>query len=259
MIRLLLILHYPPPLHGASKIGTTIINCQKLRIAYNCKFIKIKSSDEIEEGGKVSLKKIVYFFGTFIEVFWTLVTFKPQKIYFTASTKNIAFYRDLILSLLWKSLGMVKTIDVYYHYHTKGTDVFVSSSFVNLKLRRFFLKNVNLILLSPLLEQDYEKVHTYNKAFYLPNGVKNPLDTNVFETMIKSKYKDMERIEVLFLSHMMKEKGYFEILNLAGQTKNDNIHYNFAGKWKNAEDEKEFFEFVTTNSLDRIITFHGFA
>ena len=42
--KLLCILHYAPPAHGASKVGDFIKSSQKLKDEFDCRFIKIKSS-----------------------------------------------------------------------------------------------------------------------------------------------------------------------------------------------------------------------
>ena len=58
---------------------------------------------------------------------------------------------------------------------------------------------------------------------------------------------------------MIKSKGYFSVLELASQRKDQSVHYHFAGAWENAEDEKEFFDYIEKNELSEIITFHGFV
>ena len=58
---------------------------------------------------------------------------------------------------------------------------------------------------------------------------------------------------------MIKEKGYFEVLKLAPKYADKNYHFHFAGGWQKGEDEKEFFEYIKSNDLEEIITFHGFV
>ena len=58
---------------------------------------------------------------------------------------------------------------------------------------------------------------------------------------------------------MIKSKGYFEVIKLANQYKDKNIHFHFAGGWQNDKDEKDFFEYIKTNNLEKSVTFHGFV
>ena len=257
--KLLCILHRTPPAHGASKVGDFIEASKKLKENFDCHFITIKSSDAIGDIGKVNFKKFYLVAELYVKVFWTLLTFRPQKLYFTASIKSVALYRDLLVSTLWRAYKLFKPIDVYYHYHTKGVDEFVSGSERNLKLTRFFVKDVNLVLLSPMLEKDFEQVQTFKKVFYLPNGVEDTLEDVYFSKLIETKYKQQKPLEILYLSNMIKSKGYFNVLELANKTKDQSIHYHFAGGWQDPEDEKEFFEYIEQNKLEGTVTFYGFV
>lgn len=257
--KLLCILHRSPPAHGAAKVGDFIASSKKLKEEYNCRFITIKSSDTIGDIDKVKLKKFYLVAELYVKVFWILLTFRPEKIYFTASVRSMAFYRDLLVSTLWKAYRLFKPAEVFYHYHTKGIDEFVSASRQNLKLTRFFVKDVNLLLLSPLLEKDFEKVQTYKKILFLPNGVEDAMKTEDFETYTTMKYRNVETIEVLYLAHMMIEKGYRDVLELAKKTKGQNVRYQFAGGWKDEKIKTEFFAFVKEHGLEEQIVYHGFV
>ncbi len=258
--KLLCILHQSPPAHGAAKVGDLIASSQKLKDNFECRFITIKSSDTISDIGKVNLKKIYCVFELYVKVFWALLRFRPQRIYFTASIRSVAFYRDLFVSILWKVYKIFKPkTKVYYHYHTKGINEFVSSSKRNLKLTQFFIKDVNLILLSHILEKDFEKVLTFKKVFYLQNGIENVVEQKRFESLIESKYEQKEFLEVLYLSNMFKSKGYFNVLELANETNDQSIYYNFAGSWQNNNDRNEFFDYIEQNNLTNKVTFHGFV
>ena len=254
--KLLCILHYSPPAHGASKVGDFIKSSEKLQDEFDCKFIKIKSSDTLEDIGKMNFRKIYLLLELFFNILFTVLIFRPEKIYFTASTKGFAFYRDVLLSGIWKFYKLFVSCEVFCHYHTKGVKEFVKNP-RNLKLTNYFLKDINLVLLSPMLEADFEDVKTYKKVLFLPNGVENTYDENSFENYISK--KDFAKINILYLSNMIKSKGYFEVLKLANNNKNQNIHFDFAGGWQNKEDEKEFFDFIKTNHLEDTVTFHGFV
>lgn len=255
--KLLCILHYSPPAHGASKVGDFIKSSEKLKDEFDCRFIKIKSSDTIGDIGKVNFKKIWFVIELFFKILFTVIVFRPNKIYFTASIRGVAFYRDFLLSNIWKLYKLFKSCEVYYHYHTKGVSEFVKSN-RNKKLTSYFLKDINLVLLSPMLEADFDEVKTFKKVYYLPNGVEDNYDEKSFENYISNKKFD-KKINVLYLSNMIKEKGYFEVVKLAHSQKEQNIHFHFAGGWQKEEDEKEFFEYIKKNDLEKSVTFHGFV
>jgi glycosyltransferase involved in cell wall biosynthesis len=253
--KILCILHRSPPVHGAAKVGNFIGESKKLNEEFDCRFITIKSSDTIGDIGKVNFKKFYLVAELYIKVLWMLLFFRPDKLYFTVSVSSIAFYRDLLISTLYKTYSYLTSLDIYYHYHTKGIERFVSSSSRNLKLTNFFVKDVNIVLLSPLLNGDFNKVTGYKKILYLANGVENNYTKEEFNEYIFN--KNFENINILYLSNMIKSKGYFEVLKLASLNKN--FHFHFAGGWQDKSNEKEFFEYIEKNSLKNIVTFHGFV
>lgn len=258
--KLLCVLHRSPPSHGAARVGDFIASSEKLKGDFDCRFITIKSSETISDIGKISFKKIYYVLVLYVKILWVLLLFRPQKIYYTASIRSIAFYRDLVVSTLWKIYRRFNsTTEIYYHYHTKGIEEFISSSRVNLKLTRFFIKDVKLILLGKMLEKDFEKVKTYNKVFHLPNGVENTFEDIDFNEFLEAKFTCQDSIEVLYLSQMTKSKGCFIVLELAKKTTDHSIHYNFAGNWLSEADEKQFFNYIEENNLSEKVTFHGFV
>ena len=257
--KLLSVLHYSPPMHGASKVGDFIKNSEKLNSEFECYYIKVKSSSSIDEIGKVSFKKIYLVLELFFRVLWALIIFRPNIIYFTASTRGVAFYRDVILSTLWKFYSKLTTVDIFYHYHTKGINKFVSSSNRALTLTRFFLSDINLVILSPMLEDDFRRVKTYKNVYYLPNGVETDIDEKAFTEIIEKRYSNLDTLNVLYLSNMIKSKGYFKVLKLASETKNSQVHYHFAGGWQKDEDKEEFFQFIKDKNLEDRVTFHGFV
>jgi len=257
-LKLLCILHRSPPAHGAAKVGDFISKSEKLNEEFDCKYITIKSSDTIGDIGKVNFKKFYLVAELYMKVLWILLVFRPDKLYFTVSVSSVAFYRDVLISTLYKIYSFFTPLDIYYHYHTKGINKFVSSSSRNLKLTNFFVKNVNIVLLSPLLKKDIEKLSTYKSIIILPNGVEDSMNKTSFDTYLNEKYNSVNSINILYLAHMMKDKGYWEALELANINKDKNIHFHFAGSWKDEKNEAEFFRYIKDNNLKNI-TYHGFV
>jgi glycosyltransferase involved in cell wall biosynthesis len=110
-----------------------------------------------------------------------------------------------------------------------------------------------------MLKSDFRKVQSHNQIHFLPNGVEDAMKNIDFKSHISSKYEQVDTIEALYLAHMMKEKGYWEVLELAKKTKGENIFYHFAGNWKDRESEVEFFEYVKENELEDMVIYHGFV
>lgn len=253
----LFILHRSPPHHGAAKVGDFISTSKIINDSLFSKFITIKSSNSIKEIGHISLSKIFNFVFLYFSVLFFLISHRPNKIYFTASVRGVAFYRDLILSSLWKFYSLFHSVDIYYHYHTKGFKAFYDSSHLHATLSSFFLNKVNVIILDPSLKCEYETVDSIASVAYLPNGVPNPLVVN--QDYLMHKYNNDGKVNVIYISNMIKSKGYLDVLKLALYQYNRTVHFHFAGGWENERDEQEFYDFIEVNHLQDRVTFHGFV
>lgn len=58
---------------------------------------------------------------------------------------------------------------------------------------------------------------------------------------------------------MIKSKGYFEVLKLAKDLKNEKYTFHFAGGWQRKKDEMEFFNYIDEHNLKDTVVFHGFV
>ena len=186
----------------------------------------------------------------YFRVLYTLLIFRPDKIYFTASISGVAFYRDFLISSVWKIYSKLTKVDIFYHYHTKGINNFISTSKIKLKFTKVFLKDINLILLSPMLLDDFNKIDSFKDVYYLPNGVEDNLSGDI-------EFIKKDTLNILYLSNMIKSKGYFSVLELVTKTKN--INFNFAGGWQNKGDEVEFLNYIKEHKLENRVNFYGFV
>lgn len=259
--KLLLLFHFSPPVHGASKVGDFIKQSDLLKEHYHQKHIKLESSKKLEDIGKFSFGKILQLLLLFFKLFITLFSFRPNKIYFTVSPKGLAFYRDFILMQLIKCYRLFTSCDVYFHYHAKGIEDFCKGSKLKKKLTNIIVKNVTIILISKSMISETSLLKTYKKVVFLGNGVKNKLTEEEFKNILEQRFSS-KITNILFLSNMIKEKGYYDVLEVAKEVKArelKNIQFHFAGNWTNKEDEVNFNQFIKENNLQEIITFHGFV
>jgi hypothetical protein len=58
-MKILFILHYPPPVHGAAVIGGYIKESVVINQAFNCSFINLSTSSTVEEIGKTPSIKLL--------------------------------------------------------------------------------------------------------------------------------------------------------------------------------------------------------
>jgi glycosyltransferase involved in cell wall biosynthesis len=255
----LFILHYSPPVHGASKVGDTIVKSEFLKEKFSTKYIKIKSSQKIDQIGRFSFRKVFALIELFFKIIYTLLIFRPKKIYYTASSFGFAFYRDLVVTLPIKIYTFFKKSSIFYHYHAKGVEDFTTSSKLKKYLTNYFVKNVVLIFISPLMKNEIRLLNTYKDVLYLKNGVPNMLSDSEFESISKDR-SNSEVTRVLYLSNMIREKGYDVVLSIAKEVKEKNINkfkFDFAGGWASKEEEIYFKDFVHNHNLENLVVYHG--
>jgi glycosyltransferase involved in cell wall biosynthesis len=164
--RILLILHLPPPVHGASMVGEYIKNSHLINTVYDCRYVNLASSKNLTEIGRFSLRKILQIISLLIRIFIQVIRFNPSLVYVTANAQGVAFYRDFLIVQLLKLLRC----KVVIHYHNKGVSSRSDKKFDDFLYRRFF-KNVYVILLAETLYNDIKKYVSKDRIFICPNGI----------------------------------------------------------------------------------------
>jgi glycosyltransferase involved in cell wall biosynthesis len=258
-IKVLFILHHSPPIHGAAKVGDTIVNSQLIKNVFNTRYIKIKSSFNIEEIGTLKIKKIGLLIELFFKLVFHLIYFRPQRIYYTVSPNGFAFYRDLVILMPIKVYTFLGESKVYLHYHARGIKEFTSSSKVSKFLTKLLITNTSIIFISDIMKSEVEDLNITNDIFVLNNGVQSNISDIDFEQVLKNRI-DNDMTNVLYLSNMIKDKGYDKVLEIAKaqkNLKNKYIHFHFAGSWSSKTDQYFFERFVAENDLENRVTYHG--
>ncbi len=223
MKKILYILHFPPPTHGAAMVGKYIMDSELLKTSFQSRYINLGTSRTIEEIGDGGIKKFIRFLGLFVRIIKNLITYRPDLVYFTPSAVPIGFYKDCLLAVLVKLLGG----RVVYHFHNKGVALYKHKKLENF-LYKVFFKNASVILLSKSLFDDVKGYVEQDRVFYCANGIPE-LATDYF---YRSEKKDSkEKVELLFLSNLIKAKGVMVLLEALAILKQErsNFRCSFVG------------------------------
>ena len=125
------ILHIPPPIHGASKVGEFIRNNAVINNKLDVIYSPISAAKTIEDIGRFSMSKLLSAFFHFFKISFDIFMQKPDAIYFTASPTGFAFYRDCIFAIPIKFYTRIYKKKYYLHFHAKGIKEFINKSRVN--------------------------------------------------------------------------------------------------------------------------------
>lgn len=215
---MLFLLHLPPPVHGSSMVGQYIKNSSLINDSFKSSYIDLLASKDVNDTGKVSLKKIIFFINVWFKLIKELIKNKPEICYFALTTKGFAFFKDVFLVVLLK----IFNIKIIYHLHNKGVSKKQENVIYKLCYSYIF-KNEEVILLSKYLYPDIDFFVNKKQVHVCPNGIP------------KIKYEKEKRVnktpKILFLSNLIESKGVYVLLESLKQLKEKKINFecNFVG------------------------------
>ena len=249
--RILFIIHLPPPVHGAGKIGQYIYESIPVNNSFECFFINLSTSDHLSEIGKQGIKKTMLILKLYLKVLKEIFIRRYDYCYMTINSKGAGFYKDMIIVLILKILKY----KMIYHYHNKGI-ANVKKNWLNDKLYRIQFKNSRTILLSKLLYGDIEKYVPEEMVYYCSNGI--PQGENVDIELLNSLRSQKNVPELLFLSNMIREKGVFTLLEACKLLNLRGVMFRavFIGAWSDIKEE-DFMDYIVKNNLANYVTYAG--
>jgi len=239
--KILFILHFPPPVHGSSMVGLSIKNSELVNNSFECSYINLLVSRNLNETGKFGFLKILRFVGVWYELLEEIIKKKPEVCYLALSTTGLSFYKDVLL-IFWLRIFRVKLL---YHLHNKGVSQSQKNK-INSFFYRFVFKDANIILLSNKLYKDIEDFVPKSRVYICPNGIE---ESNVnFNHNLSSTEKP---VKIIFLSNLIESKGVSILLNACAilQKKGISFECDFIG----AEGD------IQSNEFDEKVKQHGIS
>jgi glycosyltransferase involved in cell wall biosynthesis len=214
--KILFILHFPPPVHGAAMVGQNIRESKIINNEFAIEYINLGISRSVDEIGKGGVVKWWRYLGILALSFWNLLIFRPAIVYLTLTAKGSGFYKDALLALLIKGFRF----KVVYHLHNKGVRERQHHNIDNWLYKKVF-KNAEIILLSRHLYPDIQKYVAEEQVHYCPNGI-----PDAFSTMpIKRQSEEKIKVTILFLSNLIASKGLFVLLDACAVLQQKNIPF----------------------------------
>lgn len=236
---------FPPPMHGLSKAVDTLYNSY------------LSEEFEFEKIDITNNKK-------FLSTLLKLMKSKAELFYFTISQSKSGNLRDLLIMKLlrWRKKKCLIHLHGGYYRQLVDNDLPKWQRKSNYKE---ISKLCGAIVLGNSLRYIFEGMIDDSKIFVVPNCVDNEFLMNESELISKAQTTDERKIKyILYLSNFIKSKGYPVLLEMAKLEKERcdsgeerRFHFDFAGKFFEEAEEKEFFEFIKNNQLDDYITYHG--
>ena len=151
-MKILFVLHLPPPIHGSSMVGKYIKDSKIINTSFETNFINLSTSKTVDEIGKKPFVKVGRYFKILLQVIISLIKHNPKIVYLGINAKGIGFYKDFPIAVLTKLFNKKLVL----HYHNKGVQLKQHKLLDNI-LYRILFKNTKVILLSKRLYKDVSK------------------------------------------------------------------------------------------------------
>ncbi|MGE4586139.1 MAG: glycosyltransferase [Mangrovibacterium sp.] len=245
--KILYLMHMPPPIHGAALVGKQIKNSTIINKAFEGHYINTSLAKNISDIGGLGLKKIILYFDILKQTRKILKREKFDICYITPNATGSAFLKDFILVMLVKSFH-VRTL---FHFHNKGFSKNQENIFYNY-LYRLFFKNTQIILLAENLYYDIEKYVSKRNIFYSYVGISPKISK-------EHKEKNNEKIQFIFLSNLIIEKGIIIALKACNilKQKGYNFSFIFAGGESFEMNKNQFNAMINSYNLQDRIKYLG--
>lgn len=246
--KILFIMHMPPPVHGAAMMGKYIHDSKIVNEAFECRYINPATAANLEDIGKVGLRKLRDFYSLLKKIRRTVKEFSPDLVYFTANACGGAFYKDFIIVELLKHLEC----RIVVHYHNKGVSTRQDRWLDDCLYRRFF-KGLKVILLAEALYKDVQKYVKREDVEICPNGIPESLD---YEPKAE---RNNAVPHILFLSNLIESKGVFVLLDALKILKEKGYSFvcDFVGGETAEIDAVRFNHEVEQRGLSEVAIYHG--
>lgn len=115
-----------------------------------------------------------------------------------------------------------------------------------------------VVVLSHELAKQVARWVPADKLLVIPNYVR-PFATEDELRIKRQNHSSSKVLRVLFLSHMIKEKGCYDLLRGVSIAVKQglSVEAHFAGRWNNSRDEEYFHRAISQLGLTKCITVHG--
>ncbi|RYI28776.1 glycosyltransferase family 1 protein [Bacillus infantis] len=249
----------PPPMNGNSKALDTILKSEKCNQFFDFKKVNLAGS-QTGMSGKFTYQKFKTLFKALDELKSIQKNNKVNTYYVTTAQSTAGSLRDIaLLHCINKNHDDAKVI---LHLHGGGFQKFYRQANPLLRkvLKNYYSKADNLIVLSESLKSMFNGIAAENKIKVIENCVDDEfiLEDNQVEKKLLS-LKTKPTIEVVYLSNMIKTKGYYDVLLSARELfkKGVNCKFAFAGNFVNKEQKEEFLQYIQLNNLESYVEYLG--
>lgn len=260
-MRILLISHKTPPIHGAAIIGDAVLLTVAQHEGLDYRHVNLSINNGEFNRNDSLFKKVLLIFKLCFKIFYQLIVFKPKVIYLTPTLINIGLIRDLILicGLKFYLFITFNRSRIIVHLHMRPQLGVVKKCIYWMMLRQ-----TEVILLSNSLIKDFDfmkrgffRIHVLNNFVFLSN---RDLILDVIKKRVHRRL-NCEEIVVLYLGHMTESKGLYRALDVARMVSKitERIVFKFYGEFHKFSEQEYFENYIKKFELGNTVRYFGFC
>ena len=246
--RIVYFIQLPPPVHGVSTMNHQIYNSEFINRYLEKRLIRIRFSNQISELRRFQLKKLWIFITTWFRLLFTLISFRPQTVYFSLMPVGKGFTRDIFYAFLMK----VFVHDVVFHLHNRGISKHSRKTFMHLIYRKVFSNSIIIHVSEGLLKSEIIPLNVKNSSLHFINNTVDPIrDTH--------KTISSQDLNILFFSNLLPEKGLMNLLLafVALQPEFPNIRLHVCGASFDSKEDLKIKSFIDQHDLGHKVCMAG--
>jgi len=208
-LKLLIVGQLPPPYHG-SNVMTKIFMVSLQKMGFEVSIAEKTFSMRLDEVERYSIKKLMRALVVTINLVRIFVSARTDLCFYFISIKPPTIYLDIMFLLLLR----LKRMNIVLYIHGKGFRKFCKSSLLMRRLLKspIISNSLGAIVLGERLKKDIDFFIPNDRLFVLPNCVPD-IDSRVLCT--QSTKVNCDKINILYLSNLMPDKGPIEFLKMA--------------------------------------------
>ncbi len=240
----------PPPYHGCSVMNNYLLSSY-LTKQFHIIFLDISDRRSIKNIGDLDIKNIYFAFYHGIKFIYYLFHYNPDLIYISISQVFWGYLRDLLF--LFSSRLIDKKILIHLHggaFH----EFYKSMPWFLAKLTRYIFRGrVWGIVLGENLKSCFDGLVESQRIYCVPNGIKD------ISFRRESNQAKNGTIHILYLSNLMKSKGFMELLKIVPEVvmHYPNLIFTFAGEKTEKSEMEKVDAMITNYKLEKCVKMPG--
>ncbi len=244
---------FPPPNDGQSIMTERLAGL----LAPNWSVSRINTSFQGTSGSVAESVRKIGHYGFFSKHLRQQLRSHPSSVvlWTSISPTPIGHLRDLLTIMP----GIQPQQKIFAVVHWGDFDRLFSSAITRSTGRRLVQQLSGFVFLDGLADKCSAWIPDH-KRFTIPNTIASEHQGSIEEVRAKREEKSRRSVlRILYLSNMIRSKGYFELLESLAILARDKIafHADFVGRWNSDADRDEFIKFVSAHGLSNCVTAHG--